>query len=165
LVAQEEEFSAITDKIPQRPVSVVEGTSYTLVIVAALGFAAAVIYAALNELLFSPKEYQAFNAALSRVQDDPRVGVRLGSPLSAYGTESRNRAARQRIPHRLYVDAEGREHVQLQFHLKGPAGRATVNADMYKDGGQWRYNFLYLDVESPVPQQVVLVRPGQVSDY
>jgi hypothetical protein len=55
--------------------------------------------------------------------------------------------------------------VQLQFHLKGPAGRATVNADMYKDAGQWRYNFLYLDVESPVPQQVVLVRPGQVSDY
>ena len=35
--AEEEEFSAITDKIPQRPVSVVEGTSYTLVILAALG--------------------------------------------------------------------------------------------------------------------------------
>ena len=37
MAAEEEEFSAITDKIPQRPVSVVEGTSYTLVILAALG--------------------------------------------------------------------------------------------------------------------------------
>lgn len=37
LVEAEEEFSAITDKIPQRPVSVAEGTSYTLVIIAALG--------------------------------------------------------------------------------------------------------------------------------
>ena len=37
LVAAEEEFSAITDKIPQRPVTIVEGTSYTVVIIAALG--------------------------------------------------------------------------------------------------------------------------------
>lgn len=36
-MAAEEEFSAITDKIPQRPVTFVEGTSYTMVIVAALG--------------------------------------------------------------------------------------------------------------------------------
>lgn len=41
LVAAEEEFSAITDKIPQRPVTVVEGTSYTLIIVAALGVSVA----------------------------------------------------------------------------------------------------------------------------
>lgn len=68
----------------------------------------------------------------------------------------------------MYNDSEGREHVQLQFHMRGPAGRATVNADMHKagGGGGWRYNFLYLDVEAPVPQQVVLVRPGQAdTDY
>lgn len=164
-MAADERFSAITDKIPQRPVSVVEGTSYTLVIIAALGFAAAVVYAALNELIFSPKEYQCYAATLDRIKDDPRVTVRLGSPLSAYGTESRNRAQRQRIPHRIYSDPEGREHVQLQFHAKGPAGRATVNADMYKDGPNWRYHFLYLNVEAPIPQQVVLVRPGQVDEY
>lgn len=161
----EEEFSAITDKIPQRPITVVEGTSYTLVIIAALGFAAAVLYAALNELVFSPKEYQCYSKTLEKIKDDPRVTVRLGSPISAYGSESRNRAARQRIPHRLYTDGEGREHVQLQFHMRGPSGRATVNADMYQDGGNWQYHFLYMNVESPVPQQVVLVRPGQVDTY
>lgn len=36
-MSKDEEFSAITDKIPQRPVTVVEGTSYTLLIIAALG--------------------------------------------------------------------------------------------------------------------------------
>lgn len=127
-------------------------------------FAAAVIYAALNELVFSSKEYQCYTKALEKVKDDPRVTVRLGSPISAYGSESRNRAARQRIPHRLYNDKEGREHVQIQFHLRGPSGRATVNADMYQEGSDWKYQFLYLNVESPVPQQVVLIRPGQI-DY
>lgn len=78
LVAADEDFSAITDKIPQRPISVVEGTSYTLVILAALGFAGAVIYAALNELLFQPKEYQCYNSTLQLIKDDPRVTVRLG---------------------------------------------------------------------------------------
>lgn len=37
LVTSEEEFDAITDKIPQRPVGIVEGTSYSLIILAALG--------------------------------------------------------------------------------------------------------------------------------
>lgn len=74
--ADEEPFSAITDKIPQRPMSVVEGTSYTLVIIAALGFAAAVLYAALSELVFSPKEYTCFSHALKRIEDDPRVTIR-----------------------------------------------------------------------------------------
>ena len=54
---------------------------------------------------------------------------------------------------------------QLQFQLKGPSGRATVNADMYQDGGAWQYKFLYLDVESPIPQQLVLIAPGQVAAY
>lgn len=159
--ADDEPFRAITDKIPQRPMTVVEGTSYTLVIIAALGFAAAVLYAALSELVFSPKEYTCFSNALKRIEDDPRVTIRLGTPLSAYGTESRNRSARQRIPHRIYNDEEGREHVQLQFHAKGPSGRATVHADMYQEDGSWKYHYLYLNVESPLPQQVVLIRPFQ----
>eukprot|EP00887_Chlorella_sp_A99_P006902 scaffold2.g6902.t1 len=156
LVEAEEEFSAITDKIPQRPVTVAEGTSYTLLIVGALGFAGAVLYAAVNELFLSPKEYVCYNQTVEKLKEDPRVTVRLGSTVTAYGTESRNRASRQRIPHRRAR--------RLQFHLRGPSGRATVNADMYKEGSAWRYHFLYMDVEAPVPQQVVFVRPGQSND-
>jgi hypothetical protein len=43
---------------------------------------------------------------------------------------------------------------QLQFHARGPSGRATVSADMYQEGKEWKYGFLYLDIEAPVPQQV-----------
>ncbi len=39
LTVTEEDIGAITDQIPQRPMGVVEGTSYTVVIVAALAFA------------------------------------------------------------------------------------------------------------------------------
>ncbi|KAL6782358.1 TIM21 [Auxenochlorella protothecoides x Auxenochlorella symbiontica] len=122
-------------------------------------FAAAVLYAAVNELLLQPAEYTCYNKTLDLIRDDPRVTVRLGEPVHAYGTESRNRSARQRIPHREYQDVEGRQHIQIQFHLSGPSGRATVNADMYLESGAWKHNFLYLDVQEPIRQQVVLVRP------
>lgn len=133
------------------------------VLVVMMQFAIAVLYAALSELVFSPKEYVCYSHTLEKIKDDPRVTIRLGSPISAYGSESRNRAARQRIPHRIYNDNEGREHVQIQFHAKGPSGRATVQADMYKSSdGEWKYHYLYLTVESPLPQQLVLIRPNQV---
>ena len=41
LAAQQEEFDAITDQIPQRPVGIVEGTSYTLLIAAGIALAGA----------------------------------------------------------------------------------------------------------------------------
>lgn len=43
-----------------------------------LQFAAAVLYAALSELVFSPKEYVCFSKAVSKIKDDPRVTIRLG---------------------------------------------------------------------------------------
>ena len=39
LAVEQEQFDAITDQIPQRPMGVVEGTSYTFVIIAGLAFA------------------------------------------------------------------------------------------------------------------------------
>jgi import inner membrane translocase subunit TIM21 len=39
LTVEQEGEDAITDQIPQRPVSVAEGTSYTIIIIAAIGFA------------------------------------------------------------------------------------------------------------------------------
>ena len=156
--------SSITDRIPPEylkkgPVSVAEGTSYTVIILAALGFAAAVAYAAVSELLLSPKEYTCFSKALKKIEEDPRVTIRLGTPVHGYGSESRNRAARQRIPHRIYKDEGGKEHVQIQFHASGPSGRAVVYADMYEDenGVLNEYKYLTVRVLSPVPHDVVLV--------
>ncbi|KAK9805149.1 hypothetical protein WJX72_002065 [[Myrmecia] bisecta] len=160
VAAQQDPNSAITDQIPMRPMGVVEGTSYTVLILAGLGFAAAILYFAVNELLIQPKEYTCFNTTLEKLRDDPRVTVRLGTPISGYGQESRNRAARQRIPHRVYTDQNGVERILIQFHAKGPSGLARVSADMYQDTNKdWQYAFLYVDVDSPTPQRLVLVEP------
>lgn len=42
-----------------------------------------------------------------------QVRVRIGSPITGYGSESRNRAARQRIPNRTWTDEDGVEHVEV----------------------------------------------------
>jgi len=46
-----------------------------------------------------------------------QVRVRIGSPITGYGQESRNRAARQRIPHRVWSDEEGVEHVEVNISV------------------------------------------------
>lgn len=118
VVSKKDTFDEITDKhIPQRPMGVVEGTSYSLVILAAIGFGIALLWTAVSSLLIQPKEYTCFNVTLDKLRDDPRVTVRLGTPISGYGQESRNRAARQRIPHRAYNDDSGTEHFQVLHQL------------------------------------------------
>jgi import inner membrane translocase subunit TIM21 len=159
--------SDITDQIPVRPVGVVEGASYTVVIVAGVACAAAVLYAAASELLGNPVEYSAFSAALERARDDPRVAVRLGSPVTGYGQEARGRAARQRIPHRLRTDEAGVEHVQIQFRARGPGGAARVTAEMFQrpvevgsSKKEWAYDYMVADFEHPQSGRVTLVAPG-----
>ena len=44
-----------------------------------------------------------------------QVTVRIGSPITGYGSESRNRAARQRIPNRVWTDEDGVEHVEVKL--------------------------------------------------
>lgn len=81
--------------------------------------------------------YKVFNKALERVQNDNQVNillawwrlasffkkldnnasmqvtVRIGLPVTGYGQDSRNRAARQRIPHRTWVDEDGVERIEV----------------------------------------------------
>ncbi|KAJ6940161.1 mitochondrial import inner membrane translocase subunit TIM21 [Populus alba x Populus x berolinensis] len=109
----EDPFDAPTYNIPEKPVTFTEGASYSIIILAGLGVAAAAAYAVFKELIFEPKEYKIFNKALKRIQDDSQVRVRIGSPITGYGQESRNRAARQRIPNRIFTDEDGVEHVQV----------------------------------------------------
>lgn len=42
--------------------------------------------------------------------------MRIGSPVSGYGQETRNRAARQRIPGRVWTDEDGVELVEVTPH-------------------------------------------------
>lgn len=52
----EDPFDAPTYNIPEKPVTFVEGASYSLIILAGLGIAAAAAYGVFNELIFQPKE-------------------------------------------------------------------------------------------------------------
>ncbi|XP_047068740.1 probable mitochondrial import inner membrane translocase subunit TIM21 [Lolium rigidum] len=102
-----------TYNIPEKPVTFAEGASYSVVILAGLGVAALAGYAVCKELTFEPKEYTIFGKALARVQSDSQVTAKIGYPITGYGTESRNRAARQRIYNTVWTYEHGVEHVEV----------------------------------------------------
>lgn len=52
----EDPFDAPTYNIPEKPVTFVEGASYSFIILIGLGIAAAAAYAVFNELIFQPRE-------------------------------------------------------------------------------------------------------------
>ncbi|MEW5308474.1 MAG: hypothetical protein WDW38_000432 [Sanguina aurantia] len=161
----EAKMNAITDKIPQQPVGVVEGASYSLIIIAAFGVLIFVLYQFVSTLILEPTALKCFNHSLDRLKSDPRITVRLGASddIRAWGSNSESRVARQQIPHQLYKGPDGVEHVRIQFHMKGPSGTGLVNADMYKDEQQqWQYTYLLVDVyagNSRQPQRVHIVVP------
>ncbi|KAK6143040.1 hypothetical protein DH2020_023388 [Rehmannia glutinosa] len=154
----EDPFDAPTYNIPEKPVTFTEGASYSLIILAGLGIAGAAAYGVFKELIFEPKEYKIFSKALDRVQSDSQVRVRIGSPITGYGSESRNRAARQRIPNKTWTDEEGVEHVVVNFHVRGPHGAGKVYSEMFKDkvDKQWKFMYLIVEVTSPSPAQLML---------
>ncbi|KAK3151077.1 hypothetical protein QOZ80_3AG0241400 [Eleusine coracana subsp. coracana] len=155
---EEEPFDAITDKIPERPVTFAEGASYSLVILAGLGIAAVAGYAVFKELIFEPKEYKIFGKALARIQSDSQVMARIGHPITGYGHETRNRAARQRIPNKIWTDEDGVEHVEVNFLIRGPHGAGKVYSEMFKDSSDrtWKFTYLLVDIVSPHPVRLML---------
>ncbi|GLT91417.1 hypothetical protein SLE2022_093050 [Rubroshorea leprosula] len=154
----EDPFDSPTYHIPEKPVTFTEGAGYSIVILAGLGVAAAAAYAVFKELIFEPREYKIFNKALKRIQDDSQVRVRIGHPITGYGQESRNRAARQRIPNRIYSDEDGVEHVEVNFYIRGPHGAGKVFADMFKDqkDKEWKYTYLIVQITSPSRAELML---------
>lgn len=154
----EDPFDAPTYNIPEKPVTFTEGASYSILILAGLGIAAAAGYAVFKELIFEPKEYKIFGKALERIQNDGQVRVRIGSPITGYGQESRNRAARQRIPNRTWTDEDGVEHVEVNFYIRGPHGAGKVYTEMFRDkvDNQWKFTYLIVDIKSPSPTQIML---------
>ncbi|XP_068640601.1 probable mitochondrial import inner membrane translocase subunit TIM21 [Aristolochia californica] len=154
----EDPFDAPTYNIPEKPVTFTEGASYSIVILAGLGVAGLAAYAVFKELIFQPREYKIFNKALLRVQNDSQVRVRIGSPITGYGQESRNRAARQRIPNKIWTDDQGIEHVEVNFYIRGPHGAGKVYTEMFKDKAdkQWKYTYLIVEIKSPSPGQLLL---------
>ena len=87
-----------------------------------------------SELFFEGKEYTVFNKSLERIQQDPRVSVRLGSPITGYGAEGRSRSARGHIRHREYYGPDGMKHMQVQFLVRGPSGTSLPSPSQNRRG-------------------------------
>jgi import inner membrane translocase subunit TIM21 len=162
-IEEDEEFDEITDKwIPEKPVTKADTAGYSVVIVLGLGLAASALFFASKELFVSPKEYVAFNAALKQIELDPRVTSALGESITGYGSESRNRSQRQRIPHTIVRDpASGREVVRVQFHARGARGNATVHAEYDPSNAEEPFGYLIVDVERPRSMRLVVKEPRQ----
>ncbi|KAK9726652.1 hypothetical protein RND81_05G228400 [Saponaria officinalis] len=151
-------FDSPTYHIPEKPVTYTEGGIYGIVILAGLGIAGVAGYAVVNELLLEPKEYKIFNKALERIQNDSQVRVRIGSPIKGYGQETRNRSARQRIPHKIWTDEDGVEHIEINFCIRGSQGNGRVFCQMFKDkvDKEWKYMYLIVDILNPTQKQLML---------
>ncbi|THG16216.1 hypothetical protein TEA_008575 [Camellia sinensis var. sinensis] len=78
--------------------------------------------------------------------------------MTRYGQESRNRAARQRIPNRIWTDEDGVEHVEVNFHIRGPRGAGNVYTEMFRDkvDKQWKFTYLIVEIKSPSPAKLML---------
>lgn len=155
---QEQAYSDITDKIPVRPVSAPEAVGWSSLILAAYAITAALAYVVFTQLFLEAPEVTAFNVALGKVREDPRIQSMMGESIKGYGgTGTSNRSERHRISHRIYNDSNGVQHVQVQFHIAGGGQRGVVSADMYQENGDWKYAYLYVDVQG---HRIVLKQPS-----
>jgi len=155
-------YDEVTDKwIPEKPVSAVEGASYGVVGLIGLGIAAGAAWFAANELLTTPREQRVFNAAMEKLNEDPRVTVAVGTPMTGYGSESRSRGARRNIPHRVVLDARGRERLLVQFHVRGPRGSAMVTAEagLNAETGDWDFQYIIADVQGAHGRRIPVIAP------
>ncbi|RID47104.1 hypothetical protein BRARA_I03729 [Brassica rapa] len=129
VTVEEDPFDSPTYHIPEKPVTFTKGASYSFVILAGLAVAGASGYAVFKELMFQPKEYKVFDKALKRIQDDGQVRVRIGSPITGYGQETRNR------------------------------GAGKVYTEMFKDKAdkkEWKYAYLIVEILAPSPAKLML---------
>jgi len=155
-------YDEITDKwIPEKPVSAVEGASYGLVGIVGLGIAAGAVWFGARELLVTPREQRVFDAAMDKLREDVRVTVAVGTPMTGYGSESRSRSARHRIPYRVVIDERGRERVLVQFHVRGSRGSAVVRAEagLQETTGEWEFQYIIVDVQGAHATRIQVVSP------
>ncbi|OXU16719.1 hypothetical protein TSAR_004973 [Trichomalopsis sarcophagae] len=89
-------------------------TWYMTVIVAGIGVIAVMFYAIFRELFSKKSPNSVYSLALDRLMNDPKVIDALGSPIKAYGEETR----RGRLGHVSHTSYE-KNGVQY-MRMKGP---------------------------------------------
>lgn len=102
--------------------------SYLGIIALGIGVTATLFYAVFNELFSSKSPNNVYTKAMKKCIEDPRVEDKLGTPIKAYGEETR-RGRRQHVNHLKY-EKNGVKHLRMKFYLEGIRNKATVQLDM-----------------------------------
>ncbi|KAL1858948.1 hypothetical protein VTK73DRAFT_7724 [Phialemonium thermophilum] len=106
----------------------------------------------LYQEVFSPSGKAAyFNRAVDRIKKDPRCLELLGDSrkITAYGEETNNKWRRARpIASTTSKDAQGNEHLLIQFNVQGPKNSGRVHMHLIKPAGakELQYKYFYVDV-------------------
>ncbi|KAI1426845.1 import inner membrane translocase subunit tim-21, mitochondrial [Xylaria sp. FL1777] len=102
--------------------------------------------------VFSPDSKTAyFNRVVDRIKRDPACLAVLGEAkkITAHGEETANKWRRARpIASTLKTDAQGNDHLVMQFYIEGPLNNGHVNVHLIKRArhNEFEYKYLFLDV-------------------
>lgn len=80
--------------------------------------------------------------AIHTAQQDPEVQRALGSPIHAGGLfDSQTN----------FHESNGQGHARLHIPLDGPKGHGMLDAEAAKEGGQWNFSRLVVEVQGEPP--------------
>lgn len=102
--------------------------SYLGIILVGVGITGSLFYAIFNELFSSKSPNNVYTQTVKKCLAEPRVVDKLGSPVIAYGEETR-RGRRQHPSHVVY-EKDGKKHLRMKFYLQGSAHKGTVQLEM-----------------------------------
>lgn len=102
--------------------------SYLGIILLGVAVTGSLFYAVFNELFSSKSPNNVYTKAVKKCLADTRIQDKLGTPITAYGEETR-RGRRQHVQHVKY-EKDGRQHLRMKFYLQGTVHKATVQLEM-----------------------------------
>ncbi|KAL1841996.1 hypothetical protein VTJ49DRAFT_6239 [Mycothermus thermophilus] len=110
--------------------------------------------------VFSPDSKTVhFNRAVDRIRADPRCVELLGDgkKMVAFGEETYNKWRRARpIASTTTKDAQGNEHLMIQFNIQGPKGIGRVGIHMIRRPGEREHHYKYFFVDVTGHQRIYL---------
>ncbi|OXU28589.1 hypothetical protein TSAR_014373 [Trichomalopsis sarcophagae] len=128
---------------------------YMSVIVAGIGVTAVMFYAIFRELFSKKSPNSVYSLALDRLMNDPKVTDALGSPIKAYGEETR-RGRRGHVSHTSY-EKNGVQHMRMKFYIQGQRKQGTVYLEVREDAnGDWFYRYLFVQLKDMARSVIVL---------
>ncbi|AEO70799.1 uncharacterized protein THITE_2122581 [Thermothielavioides terrestris NRRL 8126] len=121
-------------------------------------------YVLYSDVFSSDSKTTHFNRAVDRIRADARCVELLGDgkKIEAFGEETWNKWRRARpIASTVTKDAQGNEHMMIQFNVQGPKGRGRVGIHLIKRPGQHEYEYDYFFVD--VGQQRIYLENAAAS--